>query len=365
MDGKTGLMPYNFVELENGVEITLYGDVVQNRPVDFWTGEPIQGLFIVVAEFLEELEKIKDKEQVIVHINSGGGDLYAGIAIYNRLKELNNVTTIVDGLAASAASIILQAGKTRKVYAGSQVMVHGASLYLNGGYNVEKLEESKKSLEAGNNAALQTYLERTGLTAEQIQEDMKTSWMTGEEAIQKKYADELITGKKVEIIQKDKTLYVNHIPMGVQMFAAEMPKNIKKIEGEKEMNLKELKEKYPEFVQQIQAEGKEQLQNQIEQEVQKERARLAAIEEIEKMIGDENLIKEAKYGEKRMTAQELSFVALKQQAQLGKSFLNNMLEDTNTSGTGEVNAIANQGEQINSEEDEIKAAAELIAGGLK
>ena len=146
--GSTEIKPYNFVELEdNSVEITMYGNVVQDRPIDFWTGEPVPGLFIVLNEFLQELEKIKEKEQITVRINSGGGELYAAISIYNRLKELKNVITIVDGLAASAASIILQAGKIRKVYAGSQVMIHGASLFLYGSYKTNKRRYKNNKLD--------------------------------------------------------------------------------------------------------------------------------------------------------------------------------------------------------------------------
>lgn len=365
--GSTEIKPYNFVELEdNSVEITMYGNVVQNRPLDFWTGEPVPGLFIVLGEFLQELEKIKEKEQITVRINSGGGELYAAISIYNRLKELKNVITIVDGLAASAASVILQAGKIRKVYAGSQVMIHGASLFLYGSYNIQGLEEKKKSLEAANHAALQSYLERTGLEIEQIKEDMKiTSWMTGKEVIEKGYADELIADKKMELMvdQKEATLYVNQIPMCTQMFL-EMPKNLKKIEGEEKMDLKELKEKYPNLVQQIQEDGKEQVQNQIDQALQKERERLKAIEEIESIIGDKELVKAAKYGENKMTAQDLAFVAMKKQAELGENFFRNMLEDTKKSGVNQVIVTSSEEEHINSEEDEIKAAAEMIAAGF-
>lgn len=365
--GSTEIKPYNFVELEdNSVEITMYGNVVQDRPIDFWTGEPVPGLFIVLNEFLQELEKIKEKEQITVRINSGGGELYAAISIYNRLKELKNVITIVDGLAASAASIILQAGKIRKVYAGSQVMIHGASLFLYGSYNIQGLEEKKKSLEAANHAALQSYLERTGLEIEQIKEDIKTtSWMTGKEVIEKGYADELIADKKMELVvdQKEATLYVNQIPMCTQMFL-EMPKNLKKIEGEEKMDLKELKETYPNLVQQIQEDGKEQVQNQIDQALQKERERLKAIEEIEPIIGDKELVKAAKYGENKMTAQDLAFVAMKKQAELGENFFRNMVEDTKKSGVNQVIVTSSEEEHINSEEDEIKAAAEMIAAGF-
>ena len=205
-------------------------------------------------------------------------------------------------------------------------MIHGASLFLYGSYNIQGLEEKKKSLEAANNAALQSYLERTGLEIEQIKGDMKTtSWMTGKEVIEKGYADELITDKKMELMvdQNEATLYVNQIPMHTQMFL-EMPKNLKKIKGEEKMDLKELKEKYPNLVQQIQEDGKEQVQNQIEQALQKERERLKSIEEIENIIGDKELVKAAKYGQNKMTAQDLAFAAMKKQAKLGENFFHNI-----------------------------------------
>ena len=94
------IMPYNIAETgENDVEINMYGEIVEAVPTDFWTGEPIEGNFIAVDRFLRDLDDLKDKKNITVHINSVGGDLYGGIAIYNRLKALpGNVTTVNDGL---------------------------------------------------------------------------------------------------------------------------------------------------------------------------------------------------------------------------------------------------------------------------
>lgn len=105
---------YNILDVgENDAEINMYGEVVDTRPIDFWTGEPVGGNFIMLDEFLRDLDGLKSKSNITIHINSVGGDLYGGISIYNRLKALPaNITTINDGLAASAGSIIFQAGNT-------------------------------------------------------------------------------------------------------------------------------------------------------------------------------------------------------------------------------------------------------------
>lgn len=119
---------YNIAEVgTNDAEINLYGEVVATRPVDFWTGKPLPGDYIEQDAFLRDLDELSTKDNITVHINSVGGDFYAGLAIYNRLRSLNaSITTINDSLAASAGSIIFVAGDKgkRKVNAGSNLMIH-------------------------------------------------------------------------------------------------------------------------------------------------------------------------------------------------------------------------------------------------
>ena len=129
MKQKEPVKAYNMAILnDTDAEINMYGEVVSNIPTDWWTGEKLPGNYIAVEEFLQDLESIQDKENITVHINSPGGELYAGVAIYNRLKELSGtVTTINDGLCASAASLIFQAGDIRRMNKGSNLMAHGVS----------------------------------------------------------------------------------------------------------------------------------------------------------------------------------------------------------------------------------------------
>ena len=65
------------------VDLTMYGQIVESQPVDWWTGEPVKGQFIILQDFLADLENIKDAETITIHMNSVGGDGYSAIAIHN------------------------------------------------------------------------------------------------------------------------------------------------------------------------------------------------------------------------------------------------------------------------------------------
>ena len=279
LEGQTA---YNIVknEQENSAEITMYGEVVQDRPRRYWDEEKDnERLYIVLGEFLKDLDEVKNCGRITVRINSPGGELYAGIAIMNRLSELGGeVVTIVDGLAASAASIILQGGKKRKVHKGSLVMVHGASCFFFGYYNRQQLKEKADQLDAANRTAIEAYAQRTGLEREEISAIMdQTAWMTGQEAIDKGFADELVEGGNISmsISQDSAYMMVNGIrmatagferlPEGIQVVNdAVMPGNDPVItdknnrnEGGTEMTAEELREKYPELVEEIEASAKQ------------------------------------------------------------------------------------------------------------
>jgi len=189
---------YSFLETENEeLEINMYGEVVESIPVDFWTGEPVSGLYICEKDFLEDLGKYKGKKRITLRINSVGGDLYAGLAIANRIKDLKTeVVTIADALCASAAVAIYQTGNTRKLYSGSQIMIHEPSCRLYGRYDVQAVNKVKTQLEAGKKSIIEAYRERTGRTWEDL-EKMVTGdcWMTGREAVEEGFADEVIEGK--------------------------------------------------------------------------------------------------------------------------------------------------------------------------
>ena len=388
------MKPYNIATLEDedSVEVNMYGEVVSENPTNWWTGEPIEGLFIILADFLNDMEKIKDKKNVTFHINSPGGEVFAGVAIYNRMKEFTgNVTTIVDGLCASAASIIMQGAKpgNRKVCNGSLTMIHGASSFMFGYYNAKDMKESIKQVNAIDKSIAEIYAKETGMDVETAKTMMSnTTWMSAQDAIDKGFADEIMdTGSSVtmSLNPAKNVLTVNGVPMSARGLS--LPTDIPVIEnkvttgkkpeviknnipkgGTKNMTLEELMKQEPDLVKQIQDEATQtaQANNQaaINKALDDERQRLQAIDEIACKIGDQTLVDKAKYGEAKMSAAELALEALKAQKDAGADFLNSAKEDAKTSGTAGVQPAptnSNLDDAAQAKED-INAGANLIAG---
>lgn len=374
---------YNIADNNDIVEIKMYGEVVETIPMNWWTGEPEDGLYIVLSDFMNDLDRIRQKKEITVRINSVGGILTAGVSIYNRLKELNNVTTIVDGLAASAASIIAQAASegNRKIYESSEIMIHGPSIGLCDYFNIQKLEEEMRSLQAANEMVINTYAERTGKAKEELRKLVEqTTWMVGQEAVDNGFADEVIGGKKVTMkMSSDKSLFLcNGIPMDLRKIDS-VPRNVEvedkknmiqaakadvNKEGGKTMNEQELRDKNPEAVARIEnavrepQHAKEEKEEAVKNAINKERKRLKEIESIAASIGDKDLIDAAKYGEQPMDAKELAFIAMKNQAEQGNQFLYAAQQDYTDSGAGKIGAFPNAGSQL--EEENKDEAADII-----
>ena len=378
--GNKPIKAYNMAILgDNSAEINMYGDVVSRVPRDWETNERIAG-FIGLDEFLEDLEQIKDKENITVHINSGGGDLYAGLAIYNRLKALKGkVTTINDGLAASAASLIFQAGDVRQMNAGSNLMAHGVSGLLIGYYNIDDLKELVTQFKAHNKAIVNVYAEAMGVSYDEAKGFIDgETWLTGEEAVSKGLADEVVVGKddgeslEDSLMQKFMArmgaVYRAQFPTTSAITAAVPPiantstdNSSETIEtgGNDDMdfkNVEDLRNACPELVAQIEAAAKKDAQKAS---TDAERARIKGIEEIENTIADKDLINEAKYGENPMTAEQLALKALQAQSKIGATMLDNLDDDAKDSGAKDVNAVPNGGEA--KEEPDAEAEAKNIA----
>lgn len=387
------IAPYNMVDLDDdSVEVNLYGEVVSNVPTDFWTGERVEGLYIVLSDFLNDMETIKDKKNVTFHINSPGGEVFAGVSIYNRMKEFTgNVTTIVDGLAASAASIIAQGGKTRKVCNGSLTMIHGASSFMIGYYNANQLKDDWNKINAIDKSISEIYASCTGIDKEKIKNMMvKTTWMSAQEAVENGFADEVVdTGTVTMSLNQSKSLLtVNGITMNARGLF-KLPDNIPvekaaagtkpdginaQNKGGEKMTVEELKKDYPDLVDQIRTEAVQTAQenaqatqkNAVKEAVDAEVKRLKEIDEIAGKIQDQKLVQDAKYGENRMSAGDLALAALKAQADAGATYLQAMESDAGNSGANAVESLPNG--NLSAEEQEkqdIANGAALIAGITK
>lgn len=340
-------------------EIVLYGDVVSQHPVDWWTGEPEPGMFITPEGFMDDLAAVKGKNKITVKLNSVGGDLYTGIAIHNAIKALgSHVIVIVEGIAASAASVIMCAGDTVQVYPGSLVMIHEPACTVIDYCNIDDLKGIIKMLNAGIDATAEIYAVKTGDTVEHLKSMMhKETWMTGKEAIENGFADELLSGADpdMKMVGKDILMVAGvkhsiaglHIPEAIntRISAAPRAAEIKKpgaaatgakTEGGTPTMFKtteELRTAEPQLVSQIEAAA-------AAEAVANERARLKAIEEIAASVGDTELVQEAKYGENACTAEQLALKAMQKQAKLGITHLQAAAADNKDSGAQKVEAAA-------------------------
>lgn len=372
----------------NDANLDLYGEVVSDRPRD-WDGNPVQDGYIVASELLADLDALATKDNITIHINSVGGDLYAGVAIYNRLKELPaNITTINDGLAASAASLIFQAGDTRKVNAGSNLMVHQAMGFLFGYYQLFDLQQVSKQLRAANKTAINVYAEASGRSTDEMKRlvDAET-WLTGQEAVDAGLADEVITDDvdvSMSLTEDGRHIIVNgvqlstkgmhNIPAGLPVMPANITrsnaapaaddKNSRQGDDLMEIkNLSDLKEAYPELMEQARAEA---FDAGKAEGVAAERERLESIESIENSIQDKDLIHDAKYGDTPLQAEQLALKALQKQSALGAVTIQNLQADTKESGVEGVTATPAQ-PQMSAEEvqaAEEKAALEAVKNAL-
>lgn len=380
---------------ENDAEINMYGEVVEQHPTDWWTNEPVPGNFIALDDFLNDLDELRSKDNITIHINSVGGSLYAGIAIYNRLRSISaNVITVNDALAASAASIIFQAGNTRKVHAGSNLMIHGAAGFLYGYYQVPDLKDAIKGLESANKTAAAAYAQATGKDAASVKSMMdKETWMTGQEAVDAGFADEVIDGES-EIsmsLSPDKRFIVSNgvamsthgmgvYPTGIKTMTAAQAaifvgKNAPEPSVEpaqqvtntknggtnmdKITTMEALRDAYPDLVSQVEAAAKA---SEKADGIKAERTRIQGIEAIEAAIGDKEMVREAKYGETPLTAEQLAFKAMQAQAAIGATVVKNLEDDAAKSGAAGVAADPAGSDPKAKEEDEEAQAVNLIAG---
>lgn len=138
------------------------------------------------------LDNIDENEDIILNINSGGGNLYAGAEIYTLLKNAKNkIEVIITGVAGSSASVIAMAGDTIKMSPIAMLMIHNASGATHGDYREQ--EQLANYLKKVNENIANTYKQRTKLPQEQLLDMMnKETWLKPDEALKYGFVDEIL-----------------------------------------------------------------------------------------------------------------------------------------------------------------------------
>lgn len=164
---------------------------------DFW-GEGVTAKRIAAA-----LRQIGDQD-VIVNINSPGGDVFEGLAIYSLLREHKaKVTVRVLGLAASAASVIAMAGDEIQIARAGFLMIHNTWVVAAGDRNA--LHETADMLEPFDAALADIYAAQSGIDGAEIRQMLdRETWIGGADAVEKGFADGLLPSDSVEKDEGDK-----------------------------------------------------------------------------------------------------------------------------------------------------------------
>ena len=180
-------------------EIYLYGPIGAD-----WFGDGISA-----KQFADDLKKLGAVKTIDLRINSDGGSVTDGRAMYSLLVEHKaEVIVHIDGIAASAASFIAMAGNRIEIGEGSFLMIHNARMMAYG--EAEDFERAATVLRTVNETIRETYVARTKQPADKVKKWMDDeTWMTGKEAVANGFADKIVENMKVAASVADPSKFKN------------------------------------------------------------------------------------------------------------------------------------------------------------
>lgn len=187
-------------------------------------------------------------EDVEIHINSPGGDVFAGSEIYTLLRAYSGKVKVkILGIAASAASVIAQAGES-EISPTGMFMIHNVKTWSSGDYR--DMEYTAEALKAANESIINAYMAKTGMTQEELQGLMdREAYMAAAQAVEYGFVDKVMFAEQApelrngfgllpeETLKKIKNLIKNPTPSGPDILMqnkAVMKLKLLNLRGEKE-----------------------------------------------------------------------------------------------------------------------------------
>ncbi|MGN0787117.1 MAG: head maturation protease, ClpP-related [Christensenellales bacterium] len=373
------------------VEITAYGEIVESRPRNYWTDKEEDGPFIVMSEFLDDLNKaIEDGvESVKIRINSLGGDAGVSLTIHNRLRELSakgiETSCVVDGMAMSGGSIIMCACDKVSVYPTSIVMIHKCWSFMFGDYNADELRAEATKKDAIDQTIMEAYKRKCNSSDTVINHMMAAeTYMSGREAVEKGFADELLdaaestpiaaSADRSAFFVKGRRIPIGHgitIPDSIPI-STSVEDDIKinpTAEAEEKggntmaSNLAELRNENAALAEVVENEIRADLANDTANAVNAERQRIQEIDEIANLF-DPEIVAAAKYGNP-CSAAEMSYRAAKASAAAGTAFMQNLFDDSRASNSGRISSASNNNaapDTLESRMQDARAKVEALLG---
>ncbi len=400
---------------DNVGKIELWGEVYEDDPVDFWTGEPVKGDFITFSKFKNAMESVKDCSQVELHLFSYGGDATVGLTIANLIKSSKqHIIGVNDGICASAGMTILSACDEVRTHKSSLFMIHQTMGLCFGFYNNEELSKIMECNSAYDSAAAEVYAAKTGMSKNQCLNLMKkTTWMSGAEALDRGFADALVpeeeeTTSPVELVNKS-TMRINGIEHNLDMFnlsddfVTQAQKYVATISlggnGKMAKNTEDLKDKLfnsiasifasnsaeedepDEENKKVNQEGEEEeeeenknsskndtaeiteeeVQNRVNSAIKAERERIQSIQKLSEGV-DVALVNEAMFGDTACDAGEFAIRLVNKENEVKKNALDKLNKDSKDS---KVNDVPAEGAELSDPDKDTEEDAAQIAKAFK
>ena len=182
-------MEKGFFEFKNitstEADLFIYGEIVQEKSVDWWTGEEVSDTEVALMDFKKELDSLGNIQKLNLYINSPGGDVFTAstmISMLERQKDKGTeINAYVDGLSASAASFLMFVADNIYLYKNSIVMVHKPMSYAVGNANdMQKTIDALNKIE--DSVMIPMYLSKAKCDEAKIKEliDAET-WLSSTE----------------------------------------------------------------------------------------------------------------------------------------------------------------------------------------
>lgn len=212
-------------------EIFIYGDIVSEE----WFANEV-----TAPGFKQQLDELGNVSEIDVHINSSGGNVFEGHAIYNMLKmHKAKINIYIDALAASIASVIAMSGDTIFMHKNSFLMIHNSWIMTVG--NAKELRDTADLLDKTDEASNQAYLDRAlNISEEELKEllDAET-WLTASEALEKGFIDEILEPNEIAAsISDERYKLFKSVPSSI----TKQDNNVTKHLEEQELRRKIIKE---------------------------------------------------------------------------------------------------------------------------
>lgn len=343
-------------------ELLLYGPIASSQ--SWWEDR------VTPATFNRELAELGDVPEIVVRINSGGGDVFAANAIFTRLKDHSaKITVKVDGWAASAATIIAMAGDTIKIARNGVFMIHDPSMTVWDNYTAEEFDKLAAELRVIKNSIVNTYAMKTGKDSEDISKMMSEErWWTGDQAVNEGFCDELLFETVNTVIENQEKIVVNSVEIDMSKyktspniqnlvissqkdsFTNKTKKEEETVEPKNITTIEALKNTYPDLVATIENNAKAE-----------ERQRIKDIKDTVP-AGYEDIVEDAMFTNP-VAAEKVAVKILAKQKEQGTNYLNNRDNDVKDGNVGGVGASA--GEAGGEAEDPFQAAIDKLPDLLK